>query len=68
MRAFPWEEAMAFAFGVLRLPPSAFWAMTPGELALSMRPWTAAGGKAPGRGELDRLMRQFPDSRHEENG
>ncbi|MEO1701462.1 MAG: phage tail assembly chaperone [Pseudomonadota bacterium] len=34
---FPWGEVMAFGFGHLRLSPSAFWSMTPMELAAAMR-------------------------------
>ena len=51
---------MSFGFGRLRLSPRDFWSMTPRELAHAMAP---AGGAvaAPGRGELDRLMRLFPD-------
>jgi hypothetical protein len=30
---FPWDEAMAFGLGRLRLSPHSFWAMTPRELA-----------------------------------
>ena len=33
MRRFPWNGAMAFGFGVLRLSASAFWNLTPRELA-----------------------------------
>lgn len=59
---FPWAEAMGFAFGVLRLPPSAFWAMTPRELAAAIR---FSGGPlavpAPLRSDIDRLMAAFPD-------
>lgn len=57
---FPWDGAMAFGFGRLRLSPSDFWAMTPRELA-------AASGRAhgrsgtPGRAELEALMARFPD-------
>lgn len=29
---FPWDGLMGLGLGVLRLPPSAFWAMTPREL------------------------------------
>lgn len=50
---------MAFGLGVLRLPPAHFWAMTPRELAACMAPYT--GPQALGRGDLERLMRAFPD-------
>lgn len=57
---FPWDAALAFGLGRLRLSPDAFWSMTPRELA------AAAGLLLPGRGELQRadleaLMRAFPD-------
>lgn len=61
-RPFPWAEAMGFAFCVLHLPPAAFWAMTPRELAAAIR---FATGNSPGGGAsrpaLAALMAQFPD-------
>ena len=61
--AFPWQEAMGFAFGVLRLPPEAFWAMTPRELAAAIRAVSGrAGGQPLPRTGLDRLMQAFPDT------
>ncbi len=58
---FPWDEAMRFGFGVLRLSPAAFWAMTPRELAQAVI--AVRGGVATpiGRDALDDLMRRFPD-------
>ena len=50
---------MAFAFSVLRLSPAQFWALTPRELALVMRPFLKAN--APDRSEFDRLFSAFPD-------
>ncbi len=61
MTPFPWADAMRFGLGVLRLPPDAFWKMTPRELASA---WSAlAGHGAPplGRPDLERLMERFPD-------
>ena len=57
---FPWDEAMQFGFGVLRLSPDAFWAMTPRELAHAV---IAVRGHAMplDRGGLDDLMKEFPD-------
>jgi uncharacterized phage protein (TIGR02216 family) len=54
---------MAFGFGVLRLQPDSFWAMTPRELlsavegvsGVSMQDQTIA------RSTLEALMRAFPD-------
>ncbi len=63
MTPFPWEAAMRFGLGVLRLPPAAFWAMTPRELASA---WSAVMGErhAPlDRQSLDRLMERHPDGR-----
>ncbi|MFK8252226.1 rcc01693 family protein [Ancylobacter terrae] len=59
--AFPWREAMAFGLGQLRLPPDAFWRMTPRELAAAM-----GAVLGPARAPLDRaslaaLMARFPD-------
>jgi uncharacterized phage protein (TIGR02216 family) len=56
---FPWREAMAFGFGVLRLSPQAFWNMTPRELAAAIE---AVQGPAPApmdRGVLTELMQRF---------
>jgi uncharacterized phage protein (TIGR02216 family) len=48
--------------GVLRLPPDAFWRMTPRELALAIEAVT--GRSAPlGRATLDALMKRYPDGR-----
>ena len=56
---------MAFGFGVLRLQPDAFWALTPRELVSAVE---GASGRAPhslndtlARSTLDHLMRAFPD-------
>ncbi len=59
---FPWDEVIGFGFGILRLAPDAFWAMTPREIA---RAAEAIHGRsrpdAMGRQALDRLLREFPD-------
>ncbi|HTV69985.1 MAG TPA: rcc01693 family protein [Rhizobiaceae bacterium] len=57
---FPWDEVMRIGLGVLRLSPKNFWAMTPREFAAAAG---ASGqrGAPPGRGELTRMMNQFPD-------
>ncbi|MFN3888977.1 MAG: rcc01693 family protein [Beijerinckiaceae bacterium] len=62
---FPWREAMAFGFGVLRLQPDAFWALTPRELVCAVE---GAGGlelhsinHPLARDGLEDLMRAFPD-------
>ena len=51
---------MSFAFAVLRLSPAQFWALTPRELALAMRPFLKAKA-APDRSEFERLFSDFPD-------
>ena len=51
---------MAFGLGVLRLPPAAFWAMTPREVAAVLAHAAGAAGP-PGRASLAALMRRFPD-------
>ena len=51
---------MSFAFSVLRLSPAQFWALTPRELALAMRPFLKANS-TPDRSEFDRLFSAFPD-------
>ncbi|ODT68566.1 MAG: hypothetical protein ABS75_20075 [Pelagibacterium sp. SCN 63-23] len=63
MKPFPWSEAMRFGLGVLRLPPEAFWKMSPRELASA---WGALAGDRPAppdRRSLDRLMEHFPDGK-----
>jgi uncharacterized phage protein (TIGR02216 family) len=60
---FPWEAAMRFGFGVLRLSSRDFWQLTPRELASA---WTAIAGERvtpPARGTLETLMERFPDGR-----
>ena len=51
---------MHAGFGLLRLAPAGFWAMTPIELRHAMG-WTPAGDGAPTRTALDALMQRFPD-------
>jgi uncharacterized phage protein (TIGR02216 family) len=60
---FPWDDAIAAGLGILRLPPAAFWAMTPRELALAMRGAARASALAPtlARSDLADLMQRFPD-------
>lgn len=50
---------MGLGLGVLRLPPDAFWRMTPRELAAAAGLSRTAGGLS--RLELDALMVAFPD-------
>ena len=63
MNPFPWDAAMRFGFGVLRLPARDFWALTPRELAAA---WGAVMGDRGGpleRRDLSELMERFPDGR-----
>ncbi|MEL6966010.1 MAG: phage tail assembly chaperone [Pseudomonadota bacterium] len=67
--AFPWETAMAFGFGVLRLSPEAFWSMTPKELAAAMNTGGPGGVGSTGystaavtsRSWLEEAASRFPD-------
>ena len=62
MRAFPWDEAMRFGFGVLRLPPRHFWGLTPRELAAAFEAVSGrARGAAPDRSALAALIERYPD-------
>lgn len=62
MKPFPWDEAIGFGLGVLRLSPAAFWAMTPRELALAMAAVTGAATPLH-RADLQDLMTRYPDGR-----
>lgn len=62
---FPWQEAIGFGLGVLKLPPDAFWRMTPRELAAAIRAVT--GIRAPlTRAAFVELLERFPDDKHEQ--
>jgi uncharacterized phage protein (TIGR02216 family) len=56
-----WQELMAFAFGVLKLTPDIFWAMTPREFDAAAAPYLHVG-QVTERGTLAALMREFPDT------
>jgi uncharacterized phage protein (TIGR02216 family) len=58
---FPWDEAIGFGLGVLRLSPDAFWRMTPRELAHAAH--ARKGGRTPplARAALIDLMTRYPD-------
>ena len=60
MRAFPWDEAMRFGFGVMRLSSGEFWGLTPRELAAA---FGAASGRVspPSREGFSALMARYPD-------
>ena len=59
-RLLPWGTLMRLGLGTLRLPPRAFWAMTPRELAASAG--LVGRPHAPTRADLDALMARFPDA------
>lgn len=63
MKPFPWHEAIGFGLGVLRLPPAAFWAMTPRELALAVTAVTGGSVTPLRSGEFHDLMTRYPDGR-----
>jgi len=60
---FNWAAAMAFGLGVLKLPPAAFWALTPRELdaALAGHYGRNRLRGAPNRADLQTLMAAYPD-------
>lgn len=58
--AFPWDEVMRFGLGVLRWPPTVFWAATPREIAAAARPARPRGAPAT-RADLERLLAAHPD-------
>lgn len=57
---------MAVGFGLLRLSPDAFWAMTPLEFGHAVRARLPGRGPALLRAELAALMRAFPDNPEKE--
>ena len=61
MRPFPWNAAMQFGFGVLRLSPQQFWQMTPRELAQAVIAVRGPAVTPIDRATLDALMQRFPD-------
>ncbi len=54
---FPWDEAIAFGLSRLRLPPDAFWALTPRELMLMAG--AGSGAEPMDRATLAQLMARF---------
>ena len=55
-----WQELMAFAFGILKLTPDIFWAMTPREFDAAAAPYLPSNSSTK-RGTLTALMQAFPD-------
>ncbi|MBM6592374.1 phage tail assembly chaperone [Microvirga pudoricolor] len=59
---FPWEDALAFALGILRWTPETFWRATPRELGAAYESLVGRTRHEPaGRGDLMRMMEAFPD-------
>ncbi|QFT64048.1 rcc01693 family protein [Roseivivax sp. THAF30] len=56
---FDWPGLMRAGFQGLRLPPEAFWSLTPAELRLMLG--EGRGPRPMGRARLDELMANFPD-------
>ncbi|PSM18146.1 rcc01693 family protein [Nitratireductor sp. StC3] len=56
-----WSRLMAIGFGVLRLSPAQFWAMTPKEFACASGLARHRHGAVPDRAVLEALMARFPD-------
>ena len=63
MQPFPWKDAIGFGLGVLKLPPDAFWRMTPRELAAAIEAVSGRAAAPLPRAGLEELMRRFPDER-----
>jgi uncharacterized phage protein (TIGR02216 family) len=66
MQPFPWDEAIGFGLGVLKLSPDEFWRMTPRELALAAQGLKFAlnpRGGGLNRADFAQLMQRFPDGR-----
>lgn len=59
--AFPWDAAIGFGLGVLRLSSREFWALTPRELARAIAALRAPPAAALDRGAFTALMAAFPD-------
>lgn len=53
---------MTTGLGLLRLPPEAFWSMTPREFEAAIRVFTAGRQVPPDRTRLAAMMRAFPDA------
>jgi uncharacterized phage protein (TIGR02216 family) len=58
---FPWQQAIGFGLGVLRLSPDAFWRMTPRELAYAIEAVSGPAQRPMDRDRFAQLMARFPD-------
>lgn len=59
---------MAAGFGLLRLSPEAFWAMTPIEFERAMSVLPTRRSAPPARADLAALIAAFPDNPKTETG
>jgi uncharacterized phage protein (TIGR02216 family) len=59
---FPWDKAIGFGIGVLKLSSAEFWRLTPRELALAMQAVNPRGAVLT-RADLTQLMTRHPDGR-----
>lgn len=67
MTPFPWEHAMQFGFGILRLAPATFWAMTPRELGAAHNALYRINAPLD-RSRFTDLMNNFPDKEPDNGG
>lgn len=58
---FPWTEAMAIGFGLLRLSSRDFWAMTPRELSAAIEGLTGRRPAPMDRAAFEALAKRYPD-------
>lgn len=57
--AFPWDDALALALGILRWRPQEFWAATPREFAAALG--RRSGAEPLSRAAFERLLEAYPD-------
>jgi uncharacterized phage protein (TIGR02216 family) len=55
MQRFPWAELMRLGIVTLNLPPREFWSCTLREIVL------LRGNAGIGRGQLNDMMKEWPD-------
>jgi uncharacterized phage protein (TIGR02216 family) len=60
MQPLPWQQAIGFGLGVLRLSPEQFWRMTPRELAYAIEAVTRRSAPLD-RGAFTDMMKRYPD-------
>lgn len=60
---FPWRRAIGIGLGLLRLPPDAFWRMTPRELSYAIEALGGRPAEPLPRHAFAALMTRYPDGR-----